>query len=255
MNAKNGTFSPIWNIGTGLALLLGMNVILALSPQESDGLLELTLEAAGVRYEYFQRIKSSKQLAEMNLMILDPDQPGQDFLLRYRKLYAVVGAFPLIVLGPSTHITLKMIPWAVPKTTFLDGENVLKRLETLLAPKVAPAPHAERTIELFKGLKSIQLCDILQMLCLSRWTGEIRVHEQASGHIGKLALVGGEIHNAITADHNAENACYEMLAWKSCEFHFLEQARACARTMNAGWEAILMEAACRIDESAQTLVS
>lgn len=237
-----------------------MNTILALSPQVSDGLLELTLESAGIAFEYLQRVQTGRQLAEMDLMIIDPDQPGQDFLLRYRKLYEARGSFPLVVLGPRTHITLKMIPWDPAKTVFLDGEQVLKKLEAFITsrsgkPQPTPATSvsapvsSEKTVELFKGLKSIQLADIVQMLCLSRWTGEIRIHCRKSDQAGRLSLMVGEIVNAITPEHKAENACYEMLSWKSCEFHFLEGAKSYPRMIHAGWEAILMEAACRIDES------
>lgn len=244
-----------------------MNVILAISPQESHGLLEFALEAAGAQFQYFQRITTMRQLSGMDVMILDPDQPGQDFLLRYRKVREALGSFPLIVLGAQSHITMQVIPWAAEQTTFLEGEQIFGKLQALLGSIATPQdhaqplpsppaaiPHNDRTIELFKGLHNIHLSDIVQMLCLSRWSGEIRVYNKKVNCSGNIGIAAGEVVNAHTVNHRAENACYEMLAWESCEFHFMENAKPCPRTIFVGWEALLMEAACRIDEARQTQV-
>jgi len=244
-----------------IACLFDMRVLLALSPQESDGLLELTLDALGISFEYFQRLRSAKQFSGIQLLILDPDQPGQDFLLRYRRLYQLMGAIPLVVLGSRDHITMKMISWNPEQTVFLEGAHVLKRLESLLAsrfqkstpPSTSLAQVQARpahAVELFQGLHGIQLADILQMLCLSRWTGEVQVHCARKELAGRLCIMNGEIHNAITQRHGAEEACYEMLGWKECEFRFLEKVQSFPRLIHAGWEALLMEAACRMDETA-----
>ena len=186
-------------------------------------------------------------------MIMDPDQPGADFLLRYRTLYKMLGPFPLLVLGSRSHPAMKAIAWEPVFTHFLDGPQPILQLEALLAEgNLKPEQPAEtpKAIGLFHGLHGVQLSDILQMLCLSLWTGEIRVHGKMENSTGTLTLDHGHLHAASCGSLEAEQACYAMLAWKQCEFHFLEKTPTGKRSLYAGWEAILMEAACRADEYA-----
>jgi hypothetical protein len=257
-----------------------MNIILAMSPLESNGLLELTLDAAFVQFQYLQNIRSLKQLEIMDAMILDPDQPGPDFLRTYRKLHASIGYIPLIVLGQPDHVTMKMMPWDKERTVFLHGNHILERLEVIVNPQArnvyfphtqpnpqAPAlPAATATAtakvktttqtyhseqdsqKLFQGLHSIQLADILQMLCLSNWSGEVRVSSKANLSSGVVHIVKGNIIHATAGPLQALEACYTMLSWANCEFYFLEHAVDAPITINIGWEAILLQAAQRIDE-------
>lgn len=247
-----------------------MNVCLALCPQESDGLLELTLEASDMEFLYFENMRTKEQAQHMQVMILDPDLPGRDFLIRYRKLHSVIGNFPLIVLGSPSHVTMDLIPWDSNKTYFLQGHDVLQKLEsvliqngistkssqqknaTIISPKVI---QYEETVELFKGLDGVQLPDILQMLCLSRWTGEIRVHNKIDHQLGRIYLAAGILQDSATDMYRGESACFEILSWKKSAYHFLENVLSPNKTVQASWEAILMESAYRSDISNTTLAS
>lgn len=235
-----------------------MYVILACPSHDSDGILELSLESIGVQFDYLDKLQSVKQTMNMDLMIIDPDQPGQDFLRRYRKLHESIGSFPLIVLGPQTHVTMKMIPWSSQKTQFLEGDFMMQNLENALSSRSKELPTkspTSRTIELFRGIKSIHLADILQMLCQSRWTGEIRVYCKELNQSGVFTITTGHIINAMTSQNAAEDACFEILSWNNCEFHFLENSQSYPREIHSSWEAILIEAATRMDESSHAQVS
>ncbi len=239
-----------------------MHIVFATSPDVTEGLLELTFEAIGADFSYFEQVRTLEDAKNMSVMVLDPDLPGRDFLIRYRKLTQVIGNFPLIVLGSESHVTMSLIPWDRNHTHFLSGNDIILRLEVLLERFRLSSNQAEdrffraiqakqdtsKTVELFKGLQGIHLPDILQMLCLGQWTGEVRVHNPVTLEKGSFSICGGQIHAAQTNSQTGEEACYQMIAWKKSEFHFLENVQSSHRTIYAGWEAILMEATCRLDE-------
>lgn len=242
-----------------------MHIVFATSPDVTEGLLELTFDAIGAQFCYFEQVRTLEDAKRMSVMVLDPDLPGRDFLIRYRKLKQTIGNFPLIVLGPESHVTMSLIPWERNHTHFLSGSDVILRLEVLLEKfrlstnhshdNLYTAIHAKqetnKTVELFKGLQGIHLPDILQMLCLGQWTGEVRVLNSISLEKGHFSICAGQIHAAQTISQSGEEACYQMIAWKKSEYHFLENVQSSQRTIYAGWEAILMEATCRLDESSQ----
>jgi CheY-like chemotaxis protein len=101
----------------------------------------------------------------------------------------------------------------------------------------------------FRGvLRKIGLEDILQMECLSRHTSLLEV--TGNGEHGKIYIQQGKIVHAEFGRASGEQALNRLLGLKGGQFHHATYVEPEARTIEASWEFLLMEAARQKDELA-----
>ena len=103
----------------------------------------------------------------------------------------------------------------------------------------------------FSGkLRSFPLLDIIQMACVARRDGRLRVRRYRE--TGEIVLRDGRIIHAATNAKSGEPALLEVLCWTKGNFEFapLPPDQLSPRTIAGGWEQVLMDAVRQRDELA-----
>ena len=94
----------------------------------------------------------------------------------------------------------------------------------------------------------LSLFDLGQLFMLNRATGELAVTHE--GRKGYLYFDVGQIVNAIDDEyHEGEGAAYRLFAWKQGRFEFHAEPPTGAPAISESTEALMMEAARRMDEA------
>lgn len=96
------------------------------------------------------------------------------------------------------------------------------------------------------NLSELSLIDVIQMLCISRRSTTLRVSE--GNRSGVMVFEGGEIVHAIWNDLIGEEAFYEMMAVTDGLFTTAMSPPDVERTIQEGWQGLLMEGIRRQDE-------
>ncbi len=102
-------------------------------------------------------------------------------------------------------------------------------------------------------LDQFQLVDIIQMCCISRRTGRLRVWKGVEK--GVLFLNEGRIVHAACGGELGEEAVYKIISWDFGEFSLDEDIQSPQQSISAGWEHVVMEGVRRRDESGETASS
>lgn len=93
----------------------------------------------------------------------------------------------------------------------------------------------------------LSLFDLGQLLLLNGATGELCVTRD--GRRGYLYFDRGQIVNAVDDEyHEGDGAAYRLFTWKTGTFEFRAQPAGGARAVTEGTEALMLEAARRMDE-------
>jgi Sulfatase-modifying factor enzyme 1/Domain of unknown function (DUF4388) len=103
----------------------------------------------------------------------------------------------------------------------------------------------------FSGkLHNFPLLDIIQMACVARRDGRLRVRRHRE--TGEIVLQAGRIIHAATMAKSGESALLEVLCWSKGNFEFVPMApnQVSPRTIAGGWEQVLMDAVRQRDELA-----
>lgn len=103
----------------------------------------------------------------------------------------------------------------------------------------------------FRGIQSKSLMDIIQMECLSRSSTVLRITRGPI--VAKLWIQDGELIDAEAAGVRGEAAFRRILAWKSGTFENLPAEPEHERTIMKPVNALLLETAQDMDETAQPL--
>jgi formylglycine-generating enzyme required for sulfatase activity len=101
----------------------------------------------------------------------------------------------------------------------------------------------------FSGkLRSFPLLDIIQMACVARRDGRLRVRRYRE--TGEIVLRAGRIIHAATKAKSGEPALLEVLCWTKGNFEFapLPPNQLSPRTIAGRWEQVLMDAVRQRDE-------
>jgi len=100
----------------------------------------------------------------------------------------------------------------------------------------------------FRGLQSKGLMDIIQMECLSQSSTLLRITRGSL--VGRIWMQAGELIDAETDGVRGEEAFRQILGWKSGTFENLPPEPGRERTINKPANALLLETAQAIDETA-----
>jgi len=101
----------------------------------------------------------------------------------------------------------------------------------------------------FQGtLKNFRLTDLVQMCCISGTTTAIRVTQDSQQ--GTIVIKGGEIIHAICDEIVGEEAFYQIISWRKGSFETLNVSSLPEKTIEKGWEFLIMEGARMGDEQA-----
>jgi DNA-binding NarL/FixJ family response regulator len=100
----------------------------------------------------------------------------------------------------------------------------------------------------FRGIQSKSLMDIIQMECLSRSSTVLRITRWSL--VAKLWIQDGELIDAETDGARGEAAFQRLLTWKSGAFENLPPEPSRERTIQKPVNALLLESAQTMDETA-----
>lgn len=231
-----------------------VRVELALYPEKTARWVELSLSAVvGIELGRFDARRRGDS-GPLGLLLADGEQPGPDFLPLYRGYAATHGECPKLVLGGPDAPAMRLIEWSpeltsfLPKPFHLDAvRGAVEQLARRLGGDGAPRRQT------LGYLSTLRLADLLQMLCLNGWTGQIAVEQLSTGRKGSAFLNVGTLIHAFTDRREGEEACHEMLGWERCEFRFLEQHPPVPQSIRAPWQHVVLEAARRSDEQRQKI--
>jgi hypothetical protein len=184
----------------------------------------------------------------LDLLVLHGEQPGPDFLPLYRGYAAENGECRKLVMGSPDATAMRLIDWTPELTAFVPKpfalETVRGAVEGMARQRVAGATRQQT----LGYLSTLRLADLLQMLCLNGWSGQIAAEQLSTGRKGSVFLNAGALIHAFTETQQGELACHEMLGWDRCEFQFAEQHPPVVRSIHAPWQHVVLEAARLSDE-------
>lgn len=128
--------------------------------------------------------------------------------------------------------------WLKPET-HQNMQMFIECLESLLGRDTAGG---------FRGVQSKSLMDIIQMECLSLSSTVLRITHGSL--VGKIWIVGGELIHAEAEGASGEAAFRRILEWRSGTFENLPPELEHERTIDKPVNALLLEMAQVIDETA-----
>jgi hypothetical protein len=111
-----------------------------------------------------------------------------------------------------------------------------------------PAGGKNEAADFSGKLRNFPLLDIIQMACVARRDGRLRVRRR--GETGEIVLRDGRIIHAATKSKSGEPALLDVLCWTRGIFEFVPIApdHVSPRTIIGGWEQVLMDAVRQRDE-------
>ena len=128
--------------------------------------------------------------------------------------------------------------WHKPNTE-QEIRMFLECLESLLGTEVESG---------FRGVQSKSLMDIIQLECISQSSSVLRITNRALA--GKIWIQDGEVIDAEAGELAGEAAFQKILSWKAGNFETLPAEPSRPRTILKSYNALLLESAQALDESA-----
>jgi len=101
------------------------------------------------------------------------------------------------------------------------------------------------------SLKDLSLASLVQLNCQEM--NEVRINLESFGKEGVIFCSGGNIVHASTDSSVGEEAVYELLRWKVGKFRVISNATSTERTIEKGWNSIIIEGLQRIDEGESSM--
>jgi len=249
-----------------------LHVGLAIWPRKSVQWFELGLKSVPDLKVSLLSNEAIESGSRLDLLVIDGDNPGPGFVANYADYQKSFGPCDLVVLGQPGCPCLSTFDWDPARTYFIAkpyliedvlktiqqrlGEVVLRETAVAVPPPPASAPSltASRTpanpnrSKSLGYLSTLRLADLIQMLCLSNWTGKIDIENLATGEKGHVSVEDGYVRDSRQNLHVGETACYHMLSWGRCHFEFTEDVAPEQVTVDSHWQQILLEGARMFDE-------
>ncbi len=234
-----------------------MRIGLALWPKNDAEWLELGLSSKLNHSVVLIGAEMKDPVSPLDLLIFDGDSPGPHFTGYYKALLSGFGIPSMIVLGTSESPALKAIHWSPSDTTFVPKpyeievvlQQVMKEASTL---KQGQPEAKDRSSNTLGYLSTLPLPDLIQMLCMSDWTGTVCIEHLTDGTKGYIYISDGALYHADSGSFEGLHACYHMLRWGRCQYSFNEEEVQDKMTVQLPWQEIMLEGARLIDESTRT---
>ena len=101
------------------------------------------------------------------------------------------------------------------------------------------------------SLLDLSLANLIQLNCQEM--NNVRINLVRQGKEGIIFCSEGNIVHAITGSLKGDEAVFELLHWKAGNFRVTSNVKPPERTINKGWNTILLEGMQRIDEGEETM--
>ncbi|MEM9445074.1 MAG: DUF4388 domain-containing protein [Verrucomicrobiota bacterium] len=239
-----------------------MDIATAFWPRDDFEWLELAVESIPEISVTSIGVLENEPIKMYDLIVFDGDSPGPYFFLYLTKLVYANKVGSMLVLGGPDSVIMQAIDWQDADVLFIEKPYEVEQVKASVVAKLndikARAQFINSAEEISSEaqkpkslgyLSTLKLADLVQMLCLSQWTGKIEVEYLKTGEMGYIYLNVGLLIHAEDEKYAAEKALYEMLQWGRCEFHFIEEHPLVVQTINRPWQELLLEGARRLDES------
>ncbi|MEM6883389.1 MAG: DUF4388 domain-containing protein [Verrucomicrobiota bacterium] len=234
-----------------------MRIGLAIWPQSDAEWLELGLTS---KHNYTVESIGGEvkdPVSPLDLLIVDGDNPGPHFMGYYKALLSGFGMPSLIILGSTQSPALKAIQWSASETVFIPKpyeielviQQVVKKAAAIKESHPKANEEGEREVKTLGYLSTLPLPDLVQMLCMSEWTGMVCVDHLAKGAKGYIYISDGSLYHADSGSFEGLEACYQMLRWGRCKYSFNEEEVLDKMTIQMPWQEIMLEGARLMDES------
>ncbi len=195
---------------------------------------------------------ASNEVPLCDVIVFDAQKPGPRFFELYRAHVAAVGVRPLVVLGSVTDDILKLIQWEEHLTVFVPKpyrhEDLRGAILSAHKKSDGTATTKASATRLLDYLSSLDLIDLIQMLCMNHWSGKVRAKLLSTGEEGAIWVSDGAVIHAECGTQSGEEAFYALSGWKRCEHVLEERHPPVAQTITLAWQHLLLEAAHRKDE-------
>jgi len=239
-----------------------MRIGLAIWPQNDAEWLELGLSS---KFNYTVESIGGEikdPISPLDLLIVDGDSPGPHFMGYYKALLSGFGMPLMIVLGKTDSPALKVVHWSSSETVFIPKpyeielvlQHVVKRAGNIKENSENQPPPSQREVKTLGYLSTLPLPDLVQMLCMSEWTGMVCVDHLSKGTKGYIYISDGSLYHADSGTFEGLNACYHMLRWGRCQYSFNEEEVLDKMTIQMPWQEIMLEGARLMDESTNNVV-
>ena len=138
-----------------------------------------------------------------------------------------------------------------PATSVFASPTSTSQLTPVVSAEPTPATSADlRNLVQKQGftgqLDQFQLVDIIQMCCMSRRTGRLRVTHGVES--GVIYLKEGKMCHCVVGDLRGDEGVYRIIGWDVGQFTFEYGMEPEEQTIQVGWEHLVMEGCRRRDE-------
>ncbi|NOS69824.1 MAG: response regulator [Verrucomicrobia bacterium] len=188
---------------------------------------------------------------KINFFIIDinlPDGSGIDFLCDVRTMFPearvmMITATPL----PQYEQQSKELGVLLFRQKPVDTKELVQLVRTH-CEKMGHSTSVKNADGSFAvSLTCLSALDIVQLKCLSSATLILQVASPSG--IGRIYFDNGEIIHAETSESRGEGAFEQILRWKGGRIKELPHAYKSPRTINTGWQGLLLNIAQKIDET------
>ncbi len=188
---------------------------------------------------------------KIHFFILDinlPDGNGIDFLCDVRTLFPearvmMITASPL----PQYEQQTKELGVLLFRQKPVDTKEMVSLVRSH-SEKMGHSTSVQNNDGSFAvSLTCLSALDIIQLKCLSSATLVLQVASPSG--IGRIYFENGEIVHAETPDSRGEGAFEQILRWKGGRIKEMAPAYKPPRTINTGWQGLLLNVAQKIDEA------
>jgi CheY-like chemotaxis protein len=188
---------------------------------------------------------------KIHFFILDvnlPDGTGIDFLCDVQTMHPdarvmMITASPL----PEHEERSKELGVLLFRQKPVDTKELVKLVRTHYENTGHGTAIQNADGQFAVSLTCLSALDIIQLKCLSNATLVLQVASPSG--IGRIYFENGQIVHAETSDTSGEAAFEQILRWKGGRIKEMAAAFKTPRTINTGWQGLLLNVAQRIDET------
>ncbi|HEY1170486.1 MAG TPA: response regulator [Verrucomicrobiae bacterium] len=214
----------------------------------------LSRELPDVKFVPAISIKEATQkVAEQSfdLFILDiqlPDGNSIDFLTGLQKEHVSIPR--AIFMTASKVPEFRQRAQNAGAVRFFEKPVKSKEFAVVIKDILSLQPESEKQNVAFEGLLScLTPIDLVQLKCLSQAKMGLEFFNK-EGVRGTVYFRDGQVIHATTGNLNGEDAFCQIMTWKSGKITEVPLPTALARTIQTGWNDLVMHAALKMDETA-----